>query len=103
MQTQASSEHLDKPDVITFKVDKALAEAMRGIANRSKFIRESILQALDNSCPFCAGTGVLTASQKKHWQLFLRDHELKECRACHGKHPVCKTTSKKGASTKEQT
>ena len=42
-----------KQDIITFKVDPALRRAMRGVENRSQFIRAAILAALDTSAP-CA-------------------------------------------------
>ncbi len=88
MATKSTRESA-KHDVITFKVDADLAKAMRGIANRSEFIREAVLQALDNGCPLCGGTGVLTPHQKKHWDRFLRTHEMRECDECHTRHPVC--------------
>lgn len=76
-------------EVITFKADRELLEAMEGIANRSAFIRRAILAALDNTCPVCAGTGVLTPSQQTHWNEFSRDHHLEKCAACSEIHLVC--------------
>ncbi|MCB2153339.1 CopG family transcriptional regulator [bacterium] len=78
-----------KEEVITFKVDRALAEAMSGISNRSAFIRSAILSALDNTCPLCNGTGVLTPRQADHWQEFSTHHHLEECPDCHERHIVC--------------
>lgn len=68
-----------KEDVITFKVDRALAERMRGIQNRSAFIRSAVLAALENTCPLCGGTGVLTSAQWDYWQKFSRTHHLEQC------------------------
>lgn len=79
-----------KREVITFKVDEALAEAMRGIPNRSEFIRSAILEALDNRCPLCLGTGMLSPQQKRHWQQFSRSHAVEECSDCHAFHLVCR-------------
>ena len=76
-------------EVITFKVDESLLEAMRGVENRSEFIRSAILAALDNQCPLCKGTGVLTPQQKEHWEKFARDHSLEECEKCHEIRLVC--------------
>lgn len=45
-----------KPDIITFKVDAALRNALRGVPNRSAFIRTAILSALENACPLCGGS-----------------------------------------------
>lgn len=78
-----------KPEVVTFKVDADLLDAMRGIPNRSAFIRQALLSALDSVCPLCGGTGVLTPKQKEHWDAFARDHELAECDECHELHVVC--------------
>jgi hypothetical protein len=78
-----------KESVITFKVDTSLLEALRHIPNRSEFIRAAILSALDNYCPLCRGTGVLTPNQKRHWEEFTRHHVLRECDDCHEVHLVC--------------
>ena len=80
-----------KREIITFKVDEELAEAMRGIPNRSEFIRSAILVALDNRCPLCLGTGMLSPQQKRHWNLFARSHAVEECGDCHAFHIVCMT------------
>jgi hypothetical protein len=78
-----------KRDIITFKVDEALWEAMRGIPNRSEFIRSAILAALDSTCPLCRGTGSLTPDQRKHWEDFAQSHVVEECDDCHAVHLVC--------------
>jgi hypothetical protein len=78
-----------KETVITFKVDTSLMEALRGVENRSEFIRTAILTALDNHCPLCRGSGVLTPNQKRHWEAFAQAHPLRECDDCHEVHLVC--------------
>jgi len=78
-----------KQEMITFKVDAALAEAMRGVHNRSEFIRAAILAALDGACPLCKGSGTLSLQQREHWKGFLEDHALEECASCHALHLVC--------------
>jgi len=78
-----------KPEIITFKVDASLSKAMRGVPNRSAFIRDAILAALDNACPLCQGTGLLSPEQKRHWQEFSEHHGIEECDACHELHLVC--------------
>ncbi len=76
-------------EVITFKVDPSLSKLMRGIENRSEFIRTAILEALDNVCPFCRGSGVLTEHRKKHWNELAKHHDVKECKECHDQVLVC--------------
>ena len=78
-----------KADIITFKVDEALSSALRGIENRSEFIRNAVLAALENVCPLCKGTGVLSPKQKEHWEEFSRDHAIVECKECHEFHIQC--------------
>ena len=77
-------------EIITFKADGALLEALRAIPNRSDFIRSAILAALENSCPLCQGTGFLSPEQRNHWEQFAADHAVSECEECHEIHLVCK-------------
>ena len=91
-----------KKEIITFKVNAALRGAMKGIPNRSEFIRAAILAALDSACPLCCGTGILTPEQKEHWQRFAVDHPIEECEDCQAVHLVCanalgNTTEESGA------
>lgn len=83
-----------KQEIITFKVPESLRDAMRGIPNRSEFIRHAVLAALDSICPLCGGTGVLLPDQKTHWEQFTLDHRLEECDACHAVHLVCARDSR---------
>ena len=78
-----------KREIITFKVDEPLWEAMREISNRSEFIRSAILTALQSNCPLCTGTGTLTPEQREHWDDFAKSHLLEECEDCHAIHLVC--------------
>ena len=68
---------------------KQEVEALRGITNRSSFIRSAILTALENTCPLCLGTGILTPEQRVHWDRFAKDHAVQECKVCHEWHLVC--------------
>jgi hypothetical protein len=79
----------DKQEIITFKVTESLKEAMKGIPNRSEFIRAAILAALDSVCPLCQGTGILLPNQKDHWDRFARAHTVRECEKCNAVHLVC--------------
>ena len=85
----SGSRRAKRPEVVTFKVDASLAEAMKRIANRSAFIRAAILGALDSMCPLCQGTGVLTPNQKRHWDEFAGSHRLEECGKCNELRLVC--------------
>lgn len=89
-----------KSEIITFKADSSLLDALEKIPNRSEFIRGAILSALENSCPLCGGTGFLTPEQKNHWEQFAADHRLQECDQCHEIHIVCEKPL--GGSGKKQ-
>ena len=78
-----------KQEIITFKVDDELKERLKGIPNRSEFIRSAVMGALESACPLCGGTGVLTDRQRKHWREFTRTHSLSECSECRALHLVC--------------
>lgn len=84
-----------KEEIISFKVDETLAHAMRGIDNRSEFIRSAILSALNNICPLCKGTGILTPDQHRHWSIFAQSHSVEECSTCHALHLVCESHKSK--------
>ncbi len=73
---------VETKEVITFKIDKSLAKLMRGIDNRSAFIRTAILSALNSLCPFCKGSGVLTPHRQRHWKDFSSSHALETCGEC---------------------
>ena len=78
-----------KQEIISFKADSSLLEAMKGIENRSDFIRSALLSALGSICPLCKGTGIMTPSQQQHWETFIKDHAVEECDDCHELHLVC--------------
>ncbi len=78
-----------KQEIITFKADQSLIDAMQGVPNRSEFIREALLAALDGVCPLCRGTGNLTPNQKRHWNAFATHHDVAKCGECDETHLVC--------------
>ena len=86
-----------KPEIITFKVDNSVKEAMRGISNRSDFIRAAVLAALEGICPVCSGSGRISPNQRRHWDAFVKDHSLVECVTCHEAHLVCRNSRGKEA------
>ena len=78
-----------KEEIITLKVDSSFLEALKGIPNRSEYIRLAVLAALENTCPLCGGTGILNPNQKSHWDSFTVDHFFDECQDCHEQRIVC--------------
>lgn len=78
-----------KTEIISFKADESLLSALKGVENRSDFIRSAIMSALDNSCPLCGGSGVLSPNQMRHWHELSEDHSLEECEDCSEVRLVC--------------
>ncbi|MFH1502792.1 MAG: CopG family transcriptional regulator [Candidatus Eisenbacteria bacterium] len=78
-----------KSEIITFKADESLLSALKGVENRSNFIRAAIMSALDSSCPLCGGRGVLSPNQMRHWRELDDDHSLEECEDCSEVRLVC--------------
>ena len=78
-----------KAEIITFKVPPDMLEALEGVPNRSEFIRNALLAAMDSTCPLCRGTGQLTPTQRRHWGQFAESHAVAECDDCHELHLVC--------------
>lgn len=87
-----------KDEVITFKVDEALGEQLRSMPNRSEFIRQAVLQALEMECPLCHGTGTLTPNQMVHWREFREHHELIQCSVCGEPHLACEDHAEEPAA-----
>jgi len=84
-----------KPEIVTFKTDDSLLDALKAVPNRSEFIRAAVLAALENHCPLCGGSGVLTPNRLKHWRAFIKSHALKECTDCHELEIVCPAAAKR--------
>ncbi|HNO76720.1 MAG TPA: CopG family transcriptional regulator [Phycisphaerae bacterium] len=87
-----------KQAIVSFKAEPSLVEALRGVHNRSAFIRAAVLSALENTCPLCSGAGILTPEQKAHWDAFAVDHTVTECGDCHEWHLTCALESDHGES-----
>ncbi len=84
-----------KQEIVTFKADQSLIAAMEGVPNRSEFIREALLAALDGICPLCRGTGNLTPNQKRHWNAFSTHHDVRKCGECDETHLICSESRSK--------
>jgi len=78
-----------KNEIITFKVDDSLAQLIHRFPNKSEFIRQAVMTALENTCPLCQGTGSLSPDQKKHWTEFAGHHVIETCNDCHAVHIHC--------------
>lgn len=79
-----------RSQIVTFKADPSIVEALSGVRNRSEFIRNALLAAMENGCPLCRGTGILTPEQRRHWEAFAVDHVVSTCKSCDAPHLTCR-------------
>ncbi|MBI9102769.1 MAG: CopG family transcriptional regulator [Spirochaetales bacterium] len=70
---------MKKESVVSFKADDELAKLLQAMPNRSEFIRRALMQAMDSTCPLCQGSGIMTPSQRQHWDAFTNHHHVGVC------------------------
>ena len=72
----------DKGVIVSFRVDRHLADVLNRVPDKSSFIRDIILRSFYETCPVCRGRGVLP-EEVSHWaSKQLDDHESLECSCC---------------------
>lgn len=79
----------EKTEVISFKADEELAALLKHIPNKSDFIRNAVLEHMQNTCPLCQGTGLISVAQRAHWDKFTKTHSVEECQDCHELYIKC--------------
>lgn len=79
----------EKTEVISFKADEELAAMLRNVPNRSDFIRNAVLEYMQNTCPLCSGTGLISISQREHWEKFSKTHSIEKCSDCNELYIKC--------------
>lgn len=85
----AKAHQSDRYEVVTFKAPTDLVDALKGVENRSEFIRAAVLSAIGNTCPLCRGAGILTPKQLEHWNEMAPSHSIRECQQCHQTYLHC--------------
>ncbi|MFQ5430132.1 MAG: hypothetical protein ACE5E1_07465 [Phycisphaerae bacterium] len=80
----------DKGVIVSFRVDKHLADVLKKVPDKSTFIRDVILRSFYETCPVCRGRGVLPEELAKWATRQLKTAKAVECACCHYRYP--KTT-----------
>ena len=88
----------EKETVVSFRVDRHLAEALTKLPDRSAFIRRAILGAFYPVCPACQGRGVLPEPSSGAIQDFMASKLPLTCECCGFAYPPSKE-HKRGAYT----
>src|SRR5438270_11333607 len=68
--------------VVAFKVEKALAELLDKLPNKSAFIRKAIAAQLGIACPLCQGKGVVPRGVHDHYAPLLTRFNARRCEGC---------------------
>ncbi|GMV96903.1 MAG: hypothetical protein AMXMBFR83_12630 [Phycisphaerae bacterium] len=77
-----------KQTVVSFRVDRHLAELLDALPDKSTFIRDAIMQRFYTVCPCCDGRGVLPKLIADWLASQLPDFEAVECTCCHYQYPA---------------
>jgi hypothetical protein len=68
--------------VVSFKVEKELAELLDKLPNKSAFIRKAIEAQLGRACPLCNGRGVVPRGVHDHFAPLLKQLDSRNCEGC---------------------
>ncbi len=71
-----------KAVVVTFRVDRHLAEALDRLPDKSAFIREALRRSFHESCPACGGEGRVDCDAAEWLRGVLDKERAKNCECC---------------------
>ncbi len=77
----------DKGVIVSFRVDKHLADVLNKVPDKSSFIRDVILRSFYETCPVCRGRGVLPEEVARWATQQLASENVVECSCCHYGYP----------------
>ena len=72
----------DKGVVVSFRVDRHLADVLNKVPDKSSFIRDVILRSFYESCPICRGRGVVPEELSRWAEQAMKGAETVECHCC---------------------
>ncbi|MCB9853245.1 MAG: hypothetical protein H6819_09140 [Phycisphaerales bacterium] len=78
----------EKGVIVSFRVDKHLADVLNKVPDKSAFIRDVILRSFYDTCPLCRGRGVLPEEVSKWAARTLKQEHAVECSCCHYTYPA---------------
>lgn len=87
----------DKGVVVSFRVDRHLADVLRKVPDKSSFIRDVILRSFYETCPVCRGRGVLPKEISRWAHQRLKSDHAEECGCCLYGYPRVATAGRERA------
>lgn len=77
----------DKGVIVSFRVDRHLADVLNKVPDKSSFIRDVILRSFYETCPMCRGRGVLPEELSKWAARMLKQEKAMDCGCCNYSYP----------------
>jgi len=72
----------NKSVVVTFRVDRHLAEALDRLPDKSAFIRDALRRSFHESCPACGGEGRVDCEAAGWLRGVLEKERARNCECC---------------------
>lgn len=72
----------DKGVIVSFRVDRHLADVLNKVPDKSSFIRDIIVRSFYETCPVCRGRGVVPEEISRWADGKLKTARAVECRCC---------------------
>jgi hypothetical protein len=92
----------DKGVVVSFRVDRHLADVLNKVPDKSAFIRDVILRSFYETCPVCLGRGVLPEEVSKWATKHLKADKAVKCTCCLYLYPQPADSRKSGPSSRRK-
>jgi len=92
----------EKGVIVSFRVDKHLADVLKKVPDKSSFIRDVILRSFYETCPVCRGRGVLPEEVARWAAKQLKSEKIVECSCCHYGYPRSALPRESGSSVGER-
>ncbi len=78
----------DKGVIVSFRVDRHLADVLNKVPDKSSFIRDVILRSFYETCPMCRGRGVLPEEISRWTARLLKSQKAADCDCCNYSYPA---------------
>lgn len=98
-KTRIPSQAKDKGVVVSFRVDRHLADVLKNVPDKSSFIRDVILRSFYRPCPLCQGRGVLPEELASWASQQLKTAKARTCSCCHYEYPASIASRDKAAAS----
>jgi len=100
-KTRNPSQMKDKGVVVSFRVDRHLADVLKNVPDKSSFIRDVILRSFYRPCPLCQGRGVLPEEIAAWASRQLKTAKARTCSCCRYEYPGSILSREKATASRQ--